>query len=102
MIIWPLQSLGKYKLKTLTEAVAQMENNQALYDLPASIIGEPVIYQTELAYYRFADQSLKPSRYLQPVYLFSGEVETGNGIVSFNVLVPAVKGVTLQYINNSK
>lgn len=98
---WPLQPLGKYKLKSITEAVAQMENNQALYDFPTSIIGEPVIYETELAYYRFSDQSLKPSRYLQPVYLFSGEVETGTGIVSFKVLVPAVKGVTLQYINGS-
>lgn len=96
--LWSLQSQGKYKLKTLTEAVAEIENNQALYNLPVSIIGDPVIYQADLAYYRFADKKLQPSLYLQPVYLFSGEVETQSGPMEFNVLVPAVKGVTLKYI----
>ncbi len=84
-----------YKLKSVRQAMAELKSGQAGFQIPESIQGQAKVYEVRLAYYEESGCSLE-NHYLQPIYLFTGEVETEEGYRLFSAAVPAVKGVKVK------
>ncbi|MBM7854451.1 hypothetical protein JOC37_000824 [Desulfohalotomaculum tongense] len=80
------------KLKSLQQAVAEINRGQAQFHIPELPAGEAAVTEIRLAYYGEAQHA-----YLQPVYVFSGEVETREGPQPFSAILPAVRGVNIKW-----
>ncbi len=84
------------RLKTLNQAMRELEAGEVYYQTAAeSVLGQATIYDVRLVYYQ-EPSNASENRYLQPMYLFTGDVETEEGTQSLSALVPAVKGVGLK------
>lgn len=88
-----------YKLKSPSEAVSELMHGRAQFQVPNLITGEAAVYEMHLAYYG-APGIVSEQHFLQPVFVFNGEITTNEGSVPFNALVPAVRGVNIQWVKH--
>ncbi|MTI82256.1 MAG: hypothetical protein FH758_15600 [Firmicutes bacterium] len=89
------QPYKAFQLKSIDQAMDELQQGKAQYQCSQLLTGEATVYEIDIAYY--SSPVNVPESFLQPVYVFNGEVISPDGPLSFRAVLPAVHGVNIKW-----